>query len=292
MQKSACVKISRDSHWNFMATFWELLPYDTEYDTPLPWHVSLPGPDNWHVSYPIAKGNNQSPVAILSKDVFKDPALLPWFTGYDPGAAKNIRNTGKILRIAFDDTFDRSVLRGGPLSGIYRLRQLQIHWGSTSDKGSEHVVDAKRHAGEIHLVHWNSSYSNYADALRKTDGVAIIAILMQVGKNPKPEMKRIIEEIDAIKTKGKEAPFPNFDPSILFPQNRSYYTYQGSFTMPPCEECVTWIVMKEPISVDEQQMLKLRSLSSNSAEDPHCPLQDNWRPLQPLNNRMIRSTCQ
>ncbi|KAG8133740.1 hypothetical protein E2320_011504, partial [Naja naja] len=113
-----------------------------------------------------------------------------------------------------------------------------------------------------------------------------------VGKNPKPEMKRIIEEIDAIKTKGKEAPFPNFDPSILFPQNRSYYTYQGSFTMPPCEECVTWIVMKEPINVDEQQMLKLRSLSSNSAEDPHCPLQDNWRPLQPLNNRMIRSTCQ
>ncbi|XP_058033408.1 carbonic anhydrase 3-like isoform X3 [Ahaetulla prasina] len=228
------------------------------------------GPDNWHQSYPSAKGNNQSPIAILSKDVYKDPALLPWRTGYDPGAAKNIRNTGKTVRITFDDTFDRSVLRGGPLPEIYRLRQLHIHWGSTSDKGSEHVVDAKRHAGEIHLVHWNSFYSNYNDALRKTDGVAIIAILMQ----------------------GKEAPFLNFDPSILFPQNRGYYTYQGSFTTPPCEECVTWIVMKEPINVDEQQMLKLRSLSSNSAEDPHCPLVDNWRPLQPLNTRMIRSTCQ
>ncbi|XP_013911686.1 PREDICTED: carbonic anhydrase 3-like [Thamnophis sirtalis] len=66
------------------------------------------GPDTWHTSYPLAKGNNQSPVAILSKDAFKDPALLPWFTGYDPGAAKNIRNTGKTLRITFDDTFDRS----------------------------------------------------------------------------------------------------------------------------------------------------------------------------------------
>ncbi|ETE72794.1 Carbonic anhydrase 3, partial [Ophiophagus hannah] len=177
----------------------------------------------WGYSKENAKGNNQSPVAILSKDVFKDPALLPWFTGYDPGAAKNIRNTGKILRIAFDDTFDRSgnlsLIRGG--------------------------VDSE----------WANS------------------ILVTANK-------------------GKEAPFPNFDPSILFPQNRSYYTYQGSFTMPPCEECVTWIVMKEPMTVDEQQMLKLRSLSSNSAEDPHCPLQDNWRPLQPLNNRMIRSTCQ
>uniref|UniRef100_A0A8D2IP55 Carbonic anhydrase n=1 Tax=Varanus komodoensis TaxID=61221 RepID=A0A8D2IP55_VARKO len=241
-------------------------------------------PEHWHKNYPFAKGNNQSPVAILSKDVHKDPVLLPWFTGYDPGAAKSLKNTGKTCRIAFDDKFDRSVLRGGPLPGVYRLRQLLIHWGSTDDKGSEHVVDATRYAGEIHMVHWYSKYSNYADALRKPDGAAIIAILLQ--------LKRILEEIDAIKTKGKEVPFPNFDPSILFPQNRSYFTYQGSFTTPPCEECVTWILLKEPITVSSDQMLKLRSLSSNSAEDPHCPLVDNWRPLQPLNNRMIRSPCQ
>lgn len=66
------------------------------------------GPDRWHETYPMAKGNNQSPVAILTKDVYKDPALLPWFTGYDPGAAKTIMNTGKTCRVTFDDTFDRS----------------------------------------------------------------------------------------------------------------------------------------------------------------------------------------
>lgn len=103
-----CSHLGLEYQNNWRATCWEWLPYGTEYDTPLSWHVSLPGPDSWHASYPIAKGNNQSPVAILSKDVFKDPALLPWFTAYDPGAAKNIRNTGKTLRIAFDDTFDRS----------------------------------------------------------------------------------------------------------------------------------------------------------------------------------------
>nr|XP_056710436.1 carbonic anhydrase 3-like [Euleptes europaea] len=258
-----------------------------------PWgYAKENGPDRWHETYPLAKGNNQSPIAILTKDVFKDPVLLPWFTSYDPGASKAISNTGKTCRIAFDDTFDRSVLRGGPLPGIYRLRQLHIHWGSTDDKGSEHVVDATRYAGEIHVVHWYSKYSNYGDAVRKPDGVAILAILIQVGKTPKPEVKRILEEMTAIKTKGKEAPFPNFDPSILFPKNRSYWTYQGSFTTPPCEECVTWILLKEPIVVSEDQMEKLRCLSSKTADEPHCPLLDNWRPLQPLNNRMVRTPCQ
>ncbi|XP_060631539.1 carbonic anhydrase 3-like [Anolis sagrei] len=261
--------------------------------THAPWGYSKDkGPDRWREAYPFAGGSNQSPVAILTKNVHSDPILLPWFTGYDPGASKTIKNTGKSCRIAFDDTFDRSVLRGGPLPKIYRLRQLQIHWGSTDDKGSEHVVDLQRHAGEIQLVHWCSKYSNYLDACRKNDGVAILAMFLKVGKTPKPEMKRIIEELDAIKTKGKEVPFPNFDPSILFPQNRNYYTYQGSFTTPPCEECVTWIILKEPLIVSEDQMAKFRTLSCNAANEPFSPLEDNWRPLQPLNHRMIRTTCQ
>ncbi|NXF57917.1 CAH3 anhydrase, partial [Ciccaba nigrolineata] len=77
---------------------------------------------------------------------------------------------------------------------------------------------------------------------------------LQVGKTPKPEMKRILEEINAIKTKGKEAPFTNFDPSILFPKSHDYWTYHGSFTTPPCEECITWIVLREPIIVSSDQV--------------------------------------
>jgi len=54
--------------------------------------------------------------------------------------------------------------------------------------------------------------------------------------------------------KGKEAPFPNFDPSILFPKSHDYWTYHGSFTTPPCEECITWIVLREPIIVSSDQV--------------------------------------
>lgn len=36
------------------------------------------------------------------------------------------------------------------------MRQLHIHWGSTDDKGSEHVVDATRYAGEVSVCMGNN----------------------------------------------------------------------------------------------------------------------------------------
>ncbi|KAK4825607.1 hypothetical protein QYF61_001287 [Mycteria americana] len=217
------------------------------------------GPERWHENYPMAKGDKQSPIEINSKDVRHDTSLAPWHASYDPGAAKTILNNGRTCRVVFDDSFDRSVLRGGPLTGAYRLRQLHLHWGSSDDHGSEHVIDGVKYAAEV-------------------------------GKTPKPEMKRILEEIDKIKTKGKEAPFQHFDPSILFPKSRDYWTYHGSFTTPPCEECITWILLREPIEVSSDQMEKLRSLSKNGENEPVNPLVDNWRPLQPVKGRIVRAS--
>ncbi|XP_006257812.1 carbonic anhydrase 3 [Alligator mississippiensis] len=258
---------------------------------PCPWgYEKHNGPDRWYEYYLNAKGHNQSPIEINSKEVHYDHSLLPWFASYDPGAAKTILNNGRTCKVVFDDTFDRSVLRGGPLPGIYRLRQLHFHWGSSDDHGSEHVVDGVKYAGELHLLHWNPKHSNYADAVRRYDGVAVLAIFLKVGKPVKREMKRILEEVGAIKSKGKEAPFPNFDPSILFPKSQDYWTYHGSFTTPPCEEVITWIILREPIVVSPDQMAKFRSLSMNSENEPFRPLVDNWRPPQPRYYRMVSSS--
>lgn len=41
------------------------------------------------------------------------------------------------------------MLRGGPLSGPYRLRQFHLHWGSADDHGSEHTVDGVKFAAEV-----------------------------------------------------------------------------------------------------------------------------------------------
>lgn len=71
-------------------------------------YASHNGPDHWHELYPIAKGDNQSPIELHTKDIKHDPSLQPWSASYDPGSAKTILNNGKTCRVVFDDTYDRS----------------------------------------------------------------------------------------------------------------------------------------------------------------------------------------
>uniref|UniRef100_A0A5F4WJZ4 Carbonic anhydrase n=1 Tax=Callithrix jacchus TaxID=9483 RepID=A0A5F4WJZ4_CALJA len=182
-----------------------------------------------------------------------------------------------------------NVLRGGPLPGPYRLRQFHLHWGSSDDHGSEHTVDGVKYAAELHLVHWNPKYNTFKEALKQRDGIAVVGIFLKIGRE-KGEFQIFLDTLDKIKTKGKEAPFIKFDPSCLFPACRDYWTYQGSFTTPPCEECIVWLLLKEPLTVSSDQMAKLRSLLSSAENEPPVPLVDNWRPPQPINNRVVRAS--
>lgn len=51
------------------------------------------------------------------------------------------------------------MLRGGPLSGPYRLRQFHLHWGSADDHGSEHTVDGVQYAAEVGATTLGNSHS-------------------------------------------------------------------------------------------------------------------------------------
>jgi carbonic anhydrase len=84
---------------------------------------------------------------------------------------------------------------------------------------------------------------------------------------------------DAMPAKaGAKAPLstPANAESIL-PAKRDYYRFSGSLTTPPCSEGVLWLVMKEPVSVSEEQVAAFtRSVGFA-----------NNRPLQPLNARVV-----
>jgi carbonic anhydrase len=60
---------------------------------------------------------------------------------------------------------------------------------------------------------------------------------------------------------------------------KSYYTYAGSLTTPPCSETVTWVVLSEPARLHPKQLDAFRRILGN-----------NFRPLQPLNGRSVRGT--
>jgi carbonic anhydrase len=69
------------------------------------------------------------------------------------------------------------------------------------------------------------------------------------------------------------------NPLDLVPLKRGYYTYLGSQTAPPCNEGVTWFVLKTPVEISARQIEAFAKLY------PH-----DVRPLQPLNGRIVKET--
>ncbi|KAG8133742.1 hypothetical protein E2320_011505, partial [Naja naja] len=71
-------------------------------------------------------------------------------------------------------------MKGGPVSGIYKLKQFHIHWGSCEGQGSEHTVDGVKYDAELHLVHWNTKYGTFDEAVKHPDGLAVVGVFLKV----------------------------------------------------------------------------------------------------------------
>ncbi|XP_040849597.1 carbonic anhydrase 2 isoform X1 [Ochotona curzoniae] len=247
------------------------------------------GPEHWHKEFPIANGERQSPIDIDTHAAKHDASLKPLQVCYEQPISRRIINNGHSFNVEFDDSNDKAVLKDGPLEGTYRLIQFHFHWGSADGQGSEHTVNKKKYAAELHLVHWNTKYGDFGKAVQHPDGLAVLGIFLKIG-SANPGLQRIVDTLSSIKTKGKSVDFANFDPRGLIPGSLDYWTYPGSLTTPPLLECVTWIVLKEPISVSSEQMLGFRHLSFNKDGEPEDPMVDNWRPAQPLKSRQVKAS--
>ncbi|XP_030629904.1 carbonic anhydrase [Chanos chanos] len=247
------------------------------------------GPDTWAENFPVANGPRQSPIDIIPGHAQHDPALKPLKLKYDPATSKGILNNGHSFQVDFADDDDSSTLTGGPITGTYRLRQFHFHWGCSDDQGSEHTIAGTKFPCELHLVHWNTKYPSFADAASQPDGLAVVGVFLKIGA-ANPSLQKVLDALDAIKSKGKQTTFSNFDPATLLPGSLEYWTYDGSLTTPPLLESVTWIVLREPISVSPAQMAKFRSLLFSADGESPCRMVDNYRPPQPLKGRKVRSS--
>lgn len=140
-------------------------------------------------------------------------------------------------------------------SDTFVLEQFHCHWGCSDGRGSEHTVDGKSYAGELHLVHWNKSkYSSFAEAASKPDGLAVLGVFLDVGKSH-PELDKVAQLLPFITHKGDRVTLQEaLDPSKLLPENKAYWTYLGSLTTPPFNESVIWILFKNPVELSPEQV--------------------------------------
>lgn len=133
---------------------------------------------------------------------------------------------------------------------------------------------------EAHLVHYNSKYKNFADAVDKPDGLAVTGFFIQAsGKTDCPEFKKITDGIERIQ-KPQSTTRLGAD-CLTFLQNQElrkhYFTYKGSLTTPPFYESVTWIVYRTPIYVSEHQVAVFRTLLGSDGKK--C-IVNNYRDVQ------------
>ncbi|CAM1330275.1 CA2 (predicted) [Pycnogonum litorale] len=256
------------------------------------------GPDTWYSRYPSSRGNRQSPINIELSKVNRDRQMSfsrPLSCNYQPKCQKFIlTNTGASWMVKVIGR--GSVLEGGPLGADrYELVQFHSHWGKLDDKGSEHTVNGKQYAAEIHFVHYNSDkYTNFEQAATQPDGLAVLGVFLQLGGSNHKELSKLTSELDKVKSKDVEFEI-EIDPIKLFPkEDRSYWTYDGSLTTPPCHESVTWLIYKTPIEISWEQLQTFRQLEcvsckkNNSSVPRNKQIVTNCRPTQPVAGRIVK----
>ena len=233
-------------------------------------------------------GERQSPINIMTWSAVPAENMPPLRCTYDPASRVNIVNTGSSWRMDF--TADRANLSGGPLEGNYKILQMHCHWGKKGGKGgSEHTIDGKKYDGELHLVHFNTKYKDFSEAVEKSDGLAVLGMFLKAGK-AHGELEKICRNLSAVQTKGKSMTNDKdfIDPAKYIPVDRTFFTYPGSLTTPGFQESVDWIIFREPIEVSEAQLDAMRSLKTGEEEGCRDCIVDNWRPQCDLKGRTVK----
>lgn len=132
----------------------------------------------------------------------------------------------------------------------YYLQQFHFH------SLSEHTINGKHFPLEGHLVTKN-----------KNDQTLVLSILFDIDNS----YLTIFNQNISSKPQNIK-----FDPQELVPENLEHYQYTGSLTTPPCTENITWLVLTTSQIISAQQLDIFNSYYDN-----------NYRPIQPTNNRTI-----
>ena len=184
-----------------------------------------------------AEGKQQSPINIAGAST-KD---LPRIAFHYQPTKLNIINNGHTIQVNYEPGSSMEFA-----GAVYSLRQFHFH------APSEHTIDGKHSALEMHLVH------------QKSDGaLGVIGVMINSGQTNQ-QFAPIWYELPL--EAGEERYLENtvIHADNLLPEERSYYRYDGSLTTPPCSEGVTWFVLQSPIEMSESQISAFEDIFENN----------------------------
>jgi carbonic anhydrase len=119
----------------------------------------------------------------------------------------------------------------------YDLVQFHFH------TASEHRVGSRGYDMELHLVHAAGDGTN-----------AVVAVFLKRGKSSRA-LAPIFENLPEVGSINVKEELPrSFNPAAFLPKDQDHFRYRGSLTTPPCTEGVNWFVLRDPVTVSDEDI--------------------------------------
>ncbi|XP_056672448.1 carbonic anhydrase 4 isoform X2 [Monodelphis domestica] len=260
--------------------------------------LNCSGPEAWPG---YCQTGEQSPINIITKQIKLNYSLVDFkFSGYDLKQETFIKNNGYTIKMPLPDS---AKISGGGLSGTYKGVESHLHWSDSVDKGSEHTIDGKAFAMEMHVIHMKEKFANLSMALASSDrdAFAVLGFLIEASNQKHEGFQIILDALDKVSYKNGNTSTKPLSLEELLPDvknRKKYFRYMGSLTTPDCDVKVIWTVFKTTIGLHKDQILqfskklfyneKIQSTPSPSSSPiKDFPIIDNFRPVQELKNRIV-----
>lgn len=209
------------------------------------------GPDNWGKLDPsfalCSTGRAQSPIDVVDA-IPLDLSNINF--SYSP-SAMNIFNNGHTIQVNYD--------AGSSITyneNTYQLVQFHFH------HPSEHFIDGKPSDMEIHFVHRDD-----------VGNLAVVGVMLVAGDADNEAYAPVFDNLPAEEGEPETTDI-TVNAADLLPTAKTFYTYTGSLTTPPCSQGVRWLLLTEPVELSEAQIEAFAAI-----------FELNARPVQPLNER-------
>ena len=219
------------------------------------------GPSCWSMvcGHDGCLGSKQSPVNIVNPVIATDLPLLE-LSQLEPTPTKIIHNGHTI---EFEQEPGTYLTYGSTANGLneeYTLGQFHFH------VKSEHQLGGNNTPLEAHLVCRNVWRNEYI----------VLGVMIEEGAS-NPFLAQFVNNLPKSEGQVYTDEALEYNAFDLLPANKSYFTYTGSLTTPPCSEVVKWIVMENKVQATKAEIDAFTTILKNNA-----------RPVQPLNGRVIK----
>ncbi len=210
------------------------------------------GADVYAAASACETGKRQSPIDITGAQKEK----LPPISFEYQAAPMNLVNDGHTVRVRFGR--EQHMLLG---NARHTFRQMHFHIpGGDRIEGQEFDL-------AMHFLH------------KSVAGQLVVVVALFRTGAAHAALEALLPHMPATKGGKVNVPAGRVGPAQFLPVARGYYRYEGSETAPPCTEGVTWLVLKETMTLSAGQLSALGALFPRNA-----------RAVQPLNARIVKES--